>query len=191
MHLQKSSATATAPASTNTVLSYSTVVEPPFPDRSFDERMKQLVTKPAPQSASSQSSRYPNMHTCETSQDFQRLVRDEGQHVTVVRLHASWCRACKRAAPLFERLAGQNPDIKFVQLPYTKANQEIVAELGVSELPSGQIYLPGGELVEVQKMNTKFFQDFAQLLHSYTEGQSALPPQPDAVSATYSSPCRY
>lgn len=53
----------------------------------------------------------------------------------VIDFWASWCGPCKSFAPVFERVAAENPDIKFVKVD-TDREQQLAAHFGIRSIPT-------------------------------------------------------
>lgn len=96
--------------------------------------------------------------------DFMYTHRDQ---LVVVRFYASWCKTCQRTEPFFSRFARRNPEIAFVNIPYTQENCELHKVLNVTAVPSGQIY-SSGELVENLKLSTKGWSAFENTVKRYS-----------------------
>ena len=148
------SRTRTAPS---TRLPYSNTVENPLDG----QQVKQLAEETA-----AKRPKLPNLFTAITVRDFNRLVTKELQSdcVVVVRYYAPWCRACKKAEPMFLKLAQDRPDIKFVQVPILSSNSELIEQSGITTIPWGQIYKPQLGLVQEAKLNTKNFSEFRTMI---------------------------
>jgi len=131
-----------------------------------------------------------NMYVSEKGlESYKELIGDETERLTVVRFYAPWCQACKRVSSLFDRMARQNPDVKFVQVPISEeANKLLVAGLGVPAIPYGHVYHPTAGLVEERSMNKKYFGDFSRIVDSYTQDGCALADDVDPYTGVYESP---
>lgn len=90
-------------------------------------------------------------------------------------------QACKAVAPHFYRLAQQNPDIIFVDVPVTPKNQALHQGLGIPSLPYGHIYHPKGGLVEEDKLTRSHISSFKKKLSSYVQGYCELAEE-DSIS---------
>lgn len=113
--------------------------------------------------------------TVETLEDYKREVVDEKDKVVVVRFYASWCKSCKSAFPLFQKMKADLPSVKYVMVPLTKDTAYIHSGLGVPSVPFGHIYHPNVGLVEERKINRKVFGEFRESLESYVRGSCELP----------------
>ena len=91
--------------------------------------------------------------------------------------------------PYFYKLAHAYKDVQFVECPVTDKNANLHQGLGVPSLPYAHVYHPEAGLVEVMKINRKYFSRFAKVVHSYAQtscslvdGETANPyPDPDEV----------
>jgi thiol-disulfide isomerase/thioredoxin len=155
------SRTRTAPSPTR--LPYSNTAENPLDGQQVQQLAEETAAK---------RPKLPNLFTAITVRDFNRLVTAEQQSengaaaaaAVVVRYYAPWCRACKKAEPMFLRLAQERPDIKFVQVPILSSNSELIEQSGVTTIPWGQIYRPNLGLVQEAKLNTKHFSEFKSMV---------------------------
>lgn len=168
-----------------TSFSYSNTLEVPAPttlDVDLEERMKKILSKqqmtpqlkPKP-SAPGKASIATNVREASTLNDYKTLVGDETEKVTVVRFYAPWCRACHRTAPLFDRLTASHPNVNFVKVPVSEDTKHVLAAMGVTKLPYGQIYHPTAGLAEELSMNKVAFRDFQRILDSYLDNECELP----------------
>jgi hypothetical protein len=91
-------------------------------------------------------------------------------------------------APFFDKMAKQNPHIRFVQVPLGKSaeSQKLIQGLGVPSIPHGHIYYPQEGLVETLSMNKKVFSDFSAIVDSYKASSCELPELDE--SGIFSSP---
>jgi thiol-disulfide isomerase/thioredoxin len=134
---------------------YSNTVENPLDEN----RVKQLAEETA-----AKRPKLPNLHTALTVRDFDKLVASEQGSDCVVRYYAPWCKACKKSEPLFLKLAQDHPGVKFIQVPILSSNSELVARMGVTIIPWGQIYRPQLGLVQEFKINSKNFAEFRSVV---------------------------
>jgi thioredoxin 1 len=67
-----------------------------------------------------------------TEQNFEETVAREG--IAVVDFWAPWCEPCLEFAPVFERVADQNPDILFGKVD-TDANPDLMESFDVAAIP--------------------------------------------------------
>ena len=121
--------------------------------------------------------------TVDTLEEYKRIVVNERHSIVVVRFHASWCKSCKAAYPLFHKLATEYNDnnntgggiVKFVEVPLTKETAYLHEGLGVPSVPFGHVYYPNVGLVEERKLNRKVFNDFKSVLKDYVRGSCDIP----------------
>jgi len=70
-------------------------------------------------------------------------ARPWGSHATCARTStASWCPPCKAIAPVFEKLAHDNPAVHMVKVD-VDANPESAEAAGVQGVPTFELYLSG------------------------------------------------
>ena len=55
---------------------------------------------------------------------------------------AEWCGPCKAFAPVYERVAEENPDITFAKID-TDKEQELAAAFGIRSIPTLMIFRDG------------------------------------------------
>lgn len=58
----------------------------------------------------------------------------------IVYFWASWCQPCKAKAPIFEEIATEQPDFKFVKVRiddplYREANLKLASDYGIKTIP--------------------------------------------------------
>lgn len=74
------------------------------------------------------------MPTVELTKDnFEETVT--GNDIVLVDFWAAWCGPCRRFAPVFEKAAGQHPDIVFAKVD-TEAQPELAAAFRITSIPT-------------------------------------------------------
>lgn len=63
----------------------------------------------------------------------------EDNDIVVVDWWASWCGPCQSFAPVFEKAAGENPDIVFGKVD-TEANQDLAGAAGIMSIPTLMVF---------------------------------------------------
>jgi thiol-disulfide isomerase/thioredoxin len=149
-----------------------------------DDKIKEIVERKKRLLSPSRvirSTPIKNIVSIETLDDFIDYMhnnRDEHQ-VVVVRFFASWCKTCKRTEPSFYRLVRRNPNIKFVNIPFTQHNSDLHETLNVSAVPYAHIY-QSAKLIDEMKLNTtKHWSGFEQSVKKL----NTKPPPPAVVVA--------
>jgi thiol-disulfide isomerase/thioredoxin len=101
--------------------------------------------------------------------DFEDIVlrNNESQNLVAVMFHAPFCKACQAAAPHFYKLAKRYTGVKFVSVPLTDANSNMVKALGIPKFPFAHIYDPEKGLVDELPILRKLIPKFEERLRSY------------------------
>ena len=76
---------------------------------------------------------------------FSTIIASAG--ITVVDYWAPWCKNCKKITPLLTRLAGEMPDVKFIKVDTTDA-EEIAHTQKIDSLPSLHFFKAGVKVAE-------------------------------------------
>jgi thioredoxin 1 len=75
--------------------------------------------------------------TALTAQDFEATI--EGNDIVVIDFWAPWCGPCRGFAPIFDELADENADLKFVKVN-TDEEQELAGHFGIRSIPTLMIF---------------------------------------------------
>jgi thiol-disulfide isomerase/thioredoxin len=125
--------------SSSTALSAGTILDPPD-GPSLGNRMKGML-------GNLNLKRGP-VEIVHTLEEFKKVVGNEQKCFVAVMFHAKWCKSCKATLPHFYKMAKKYPDVKFVDVPVSESNTQMLRELGVEKFPFGHIYDPSSGLVE-------------------------------------------
>lgn len=68
-----------------------------------------------------------------TTENFTETI--ETNEIVVLDFWAEWCGPCQQFAPIFEKVAENNPDIKFAKVN-TEEQQELSAQFGIRSIPT-------------------------------------------------------
>ena len=72
-----------------------------------------------------------------TTEQFDTAIT--GNDIVVVDFRAPWCGPCRGFAPVFEQVAGENPDVKFVKIN-TDEEQDLAGHFGIRSIPTLMIF---------------------------------------------------
>jgi thioredoxin 1 len=72
-----------------------------------------------------------------TTENFDSTVT--GNDIVVVDFWAPWCGPCRGFAPVFEQVAEENPDVKFVKIN-TDEEQALAGHFGIRSIPTLMIF---------------------------------------------------
>ncbi len=75
-----------------------------------------------------------------TKDNFKEAVEQGG--ILFIDWWAEWCGPCRAFAPIYEKVAEANPDIRFAKID-TDAEQELAAAFGVRSIPTLMIFRDG------------------------------------------------
>ena len=130
-------------------------------------RIKKSVRSPSSSfSRVTKSTAIQNLVTIDNLDDFKDYMNSSNDKVLVVRFFASWCQNCKRTEPSFNRFVRRNPNIAFVNIPFTKNNADLHMALNVSAVPYGQIYI-SSKLVDEMSLTMKNWSHFEKSVKQY------------------------
>ena len=71
-----------------------------------------------------------------TQENFKETV---GKGIVVLDWWAEWCGPCRAFAPIFEKVAGKNPDVVFGKVN-TEEQQALAAQFGIRSIPTLMVF---------------------------------------------------
>jgi len=117
----------------------------------------------------------PNVAHASSEAELRKLIENQQlDRLTVFKFYSNFCRACKRIAPRFDRMAKENPDVDFVFCQITpESKRYIVTDLGIPSIPYAGIAHPdaAGGLVDTMSANSQRFDSFEEVFRSHLEGE--------------------
>jgi len=81
-----------------------------------------------------------------TKADFDDALKQAGSKLVAVDFTATWCPPCRQISPVFEKMAGENPDVIFLKIDVDE-NAETSAACKIRCMPTFQFYR-GASMVE-------------------------------------------
>jgi thiol-disulfide isomerase/thioredoxin len=151
--------------------------------------VKQVLSEKSKESSVAKNSqRLSNMYQASSKEECQTIAQDNMDRLTVFRFFAPWCRACKKIAPRFDKMARDHPDINFVQVPYNDDSKDFIATLGIPSLPYGAVFDPTAGLIEQVNINPNKFDAFEKIVNSYDAGECELTEDMINENGIYSAP---
>mmetsp|Transcript_69995 Transcript_69995/g.196160 ORF Transcript_69995/g.196160 Transcript_69995/m.196160 type:complete len:105 (-) Transcript_69995:369-683(-) len=80
--------------------------------------------------------------------EWKTLLETSKSKLVVVDFTASWCGPCKFIAPIFEKLAEENPEAEFVKVDVDDAD-DVAAAVGIQAMPTFHFYKGGVKVDEM------------------------------------------
>ncbi len=75
-----------------------------------------------------------------TTKDFNETL--DNNEIVIIDFWAEWCGPCKMFAPIFEKVAENNPDITFAKVN-TEEQQALAAQYGIHSIPTLMVVRDG------------------------------------------------
>jgi len=177
------SPTAASAAGSLTTQRFSSISMDP-PSTSISDRVQQLLeqkkqeqrAETSKKSAAAKAQALPNVYHANSKEECMEIADKLLNRVTVFKFYATYCRACKKVEPRFDRLARENPDVDFVFVAVSASNKKfVVSDLGIPALPYGGIFHPEVGMVETMSVTAPRFSDFEEIVASYRDAECQLP----------------
>mmetsp|Transcript_89282 Transcript_89282/g.257516 ORF Transcript_89282/g.257516 Transcript_89282/m.257516 type:complete len:216 (+) Transcript_89282:25-672(+) len=109
----------------------------------------------------------PQVEVIEDVSDFDSILKSTKEDFVAVFFHSPVCKACQIAAPHFQKLAQKYSNVKFLSVPLTPMNKEVLQkDLGVKKFPFGHIYHSEHGLLDELPFLRKFAPQFDDRLQS-------------------------
>lgn len=132
-------------------------------------KKKSRVTRVVRSTSAGATNQVRTVVTLEELQECRNECDAKGS-LMIVRFFSHWCKSCKAVEPMYKRLARQNPEVTFVDIPITRDNEQVRDALNVVAVPFGHIYHPTAGLMEELNMGRRFWSEFQDIFHRYTKG---------------------
>lgn len=75
-----------------------------------------------------------------TKDQIDQFISQEG--IAVLDFWASWCGPCRTFAPIFDRVAAKNPDVRWGKVN-TEQEQELAAQFQIRSIPTLMVFRDG------------------------------------------------
>lgn len=75
------------------------------------------------------------------------VIRENPNELVVVKFSADWCGPCKVLGKTIKEVEGDYPNVKFVEVNIEEADEDLVNNAGIRNIPVLQ-YLRNGEVAE-------------------------------------------
>ena len=124
------------------------------------------------------------------SEEFKAAVEKDG--ILLIDWWAAWCGPCKAFGPIFEEVAGENPDVVFAKVD-TDAEQQLAGMFGIQSIPTLMVFrdrvllfnepgmVPKAGLQEILKQVRAL--DMAEVRKQIAEEEKALQAEAAAEAA--------
>ncbi|EEB98092.1 hypothetical protein MPER_02462 [Moniliophthora perniciosa FA553] len=83
----------------------------------------------------------------ESLDNFRKVI--ESEEPCIIDFWAEWCGPCKMIAPVYEKMASDNPKVKFYKVD-VDAQEAIMQECGIQAMPTFQVYHKGNKIGETK-----------------------------------------
>jgi len=90
---------------------------------------------------------------CHSEDSYRAALHAAGDRLVVVDCFASWCGPCIQMAPIFERFAGEFPDVVFIKMDMDQV-PSLKSELSVWALPTFVFFKHGKKVGSFMGANT-------------------------------------
>ncbi|CAE7204049.1 unnamed protein product [Rhizoctonia solani] len=66
------------------------------------------------------------------------LLAEHKGKIVIIDFHASWCGPCHMIAPVYEKLASENPDLAFTKVDVDN-NEDLSKQYGIRAMPTFKV----------------------------------------------------
>lgn len=80
-----------------------------------------------------------------TKEEFNNSLTDN--RLVIAKFSACWCGPCRLVKPIFEQLASENRDVRFIEVDIDES-AEVAAEYGIVNIPT-MLFFVDGEAVDM------------------------------------------
>lgn len=91
---------------------------------------------------------------CHSEESYRAALHAAGDRLVVIDCFATWCPPCQQMAPVFDKLAGDYPDVVFIKMDMDQVPAFLKSELSVWALPTFVFFKHGKKAGSFMGANT-------------------------------------